>query len=331
MGAQLTIIGLGQIGASFGMALKGQKNSVKRVGCDKDIGRAKAAQTLEAVDQISKLQDAVKDAAVVLVCVPLGELREILRQIGPRLKEGAVVMETAPAKHAVAEWAGEFIPEGCFYLGLVPVLNPAVLAAPETGLNAARPDLFNRSVMVVDALPGTPEAVVRLAFDLSRLVGAKPMLTDMTESDGLMASIHLLPQLTAAALLHATVDQPGWAEARKLAGRPYTSMTGGIAYYDDPQSLRTAALSNRTSLVHSLDVLLASLKGLRDDIDQGNDQGLADRLDQAYEARESWLNERNAAGWLKEGGEVEEVPNLGDHMMQMFFGSTILGRTKKKK
>ena len=41
---QITIIGLGQIGASIGMALKDHKN-IKRVGCDKDVAVAKAAQT----------------------------------------------------------------------------------------------------------------------------------------------------------------------------------------------------------------------------------------------------------------------------------------------
>ena len=41
------------------------------------------------------------------------------------------------------------------------------------------------------------------------------------------AAMHILPQLAAAALLDATVDKPGWQEARKLAGRPYAAVTAG--------------------------------------------------------------------------------------------------------
>ncbi len=39
--------------------------------------------------------------------------------------------------------------------------------------------------------------------------------------------MHVLPQLAAAALLDTTVDKPGWQEARKLAGRPYATVTAG--------------------------------------------------------------------------------------------------------
>ena len=88
--------------------------------------------------------------------------------------------------------------------------------------------------------------VEQLAMNLVRMLDAKPMLADIAESDGLMTTAHLLPQLTSAALLDATIDQPGWAEARKLAGRPFVGVTGGLAYYDDPASLKEAVLANRT-------------------------------------------------------------------------------------
>ena len=146
--------------------------------------------------------------------------------------------------------------------------------------------------MIVDAPPGTPAEVEQLAINLVRILGAKPMLTDIAELDGLMTSIHVLPQLTAAALLDATVDRPGWLEARKLAGRPFTGVTGGLAYYDDPASLQAAALANRPIVMHALDAMIASLKDLRDDIERGDEKGLADRLKQAFElrAKRGWMN-----------------------------------------
>jgi len=327
---QITIIGLGQIGASIGMALKGNKN-IKRVGCDKDAAVAKAAQSLEVVDEIKGLPAAVRDAAIVMLCLPLSEIRETLRSIGPWLADNAIVMDTAPIKSGVIQWARELIPTGRFYVGLVPGIHSNYIASLEFGLNAAMPDLFKKGIFVVDVPPNTPENIVNLALDFCRLLGAKPMLTDMLESDGLMTSVHVLPQLTAAALLNATIGQPGWQEARKLAGRPFAGVTSGMAYHDDAASLRDAVLANRTGTVHALDTLMAALKGLRDDIEQGNEKGVSMRLTEADKDREAWLDERGEAAWLKEGGNQEDVPDFRRLIGQTLFGSTVFERNSKPK
>jgi prephenate dehydrogenase len=333
MNTQITIIGLGQIGASIGMALKDNKN-VKRVGCDKDAAVAKAAQSLEAVDEIKSLTAAVKDAAIVVLCLPLSEMREALRHIGPWLSDDAIVMDTTPIKSGMIEWAKEFIPVGRFYIGLVPGINSHHIASLEFGLNAAAPDLFRKGIFAVDAPQGTPEEVVDRAFEFCRLLGAKPMLTDLLESDGLMTSVHVLPQLTAAVLLNATIGQPGWREARKLAGRPFAGVTSGMAYHDDANSLREAVLANRANTVHALDTLLAALKALRDDIERGDVEGVSERLSESVKDRETWLGEREEANWLKEGGDQEDLVGFGQRVGRTIFGSTVFERNagaKKKK
>ena len=156
------------------------------------------------------------------------------------------------------------------------------------------------------------------------------MLTDLGESDGLMAAAHILPQLAAAALLNATVNQPGWADGRKLAGRPFAGVTGGLAYYDDPDSLKAAALANPAAILHALDVLMDSLDDLRGAIESGDEAAIHQRLHQAFDAREHWLNERGAAEWLSEGGEAPDLPNLGEQIMQTLFGSRMIDRNKRK-
>jgi len=331
MTTQITIIGLGQIGASIGMALKDKKDSLQRVGFDKDPGVVRAAETLDVVDKIKNLPEAVRDADIVLLCLPLGEMRATLQKIGLRLKTNAVVMDTAPLKGSMVEWTKSYVPAGRHYIGLVPAVNTEAMSAPEMGFKAARPDLFKNTVMVVDAPPGTLYEAEQLAMNFVRMLDAKPMLADVAESDGLMTTVHLLPQLTSAALLAATIDQPGWAEARKLAGRPFVGVTGGVAYFDDPASLKEAALANRPAVVHALDVMMASLKGMRDEIEKGDEEGLKDRLGQAFDARERWLDERGEAEWLKEGGDAMDLPELGEQILQTLFGSRIIDRNKKKK
>ncbi len=331
MAPQIAIIGLGQIGASMGMALKQANSPLRRVGFDKDIGVARAAQTLGAIDDVAtRLPDAVRDADIVLIALPLGQIHEILSHAFPYFKENSVVMETAPVKRSITK-AMQELRQGRYYIGLVPAVTAEAIAAPETGLKGARPDLFKRTVMIIDAPRGTPQEVEQLGINFARLLGAKPLLADLGESDGLMAAAHILPQLAAAALLNATVDQPGWSDGRKLAGRPFAGVTGGLAYYDDPASLRAAALANPQAVIHALDMLMDSLGELRDEIESGDAEAVSQRLQRAFEARERWLNERGAADWLSEGGEAPDLPNVGEQVMQMFFGSRIADRNKKKK
>lgn len=329
MPGQIAIIGLGQIGASVGMALKKANSSLRRVGFDKDAAVLTAAETLDAIDQgVRRLPDAIRDADIVMLALPLAEIPDMLKHVSGHLKENAVVIETSPVKAALMKTFTDGLPEGRYFIGLVPAVAPDALADSDTGLKAARPDLFRRAVMMIDLPHGSPEEVEQLAINFVRLLGAKPMLADLAESDGLMTTSHILPQLTAAALLLATIDQPGWSDGRKLAGKPFVSVTGGMAYYDDPASLKAAALSNPQSVVHALDVLIASLTGLRDDVENGDEQAIGERLQMAFEARERWLNERSSAEWLREGGEPSDVPNVGEQMMQMLFGDSLVKKMK---
>lgn len=332
MTGQIAIIGLGQIGASVGMAMKQANSSLRRVGFDKDVAVLNAAGSLGAVDQaVRRLPDAIRDADIVLLALPLGEMPEMLKYIVPHLKENAVVMDTAPVKGSLTRRMKDVLPEGRYYVGLVPAVTTDALTGSESGLKGARPDLFKRAVMIVDVPSGTPAEVEQLATNFAKLLGAKPLLADLAESDGIMTVTHILPQLVAAALLGAVIDQPGWSDARKLAGRPFVSVTGGLAYYDDPTSLKAAVLGSPQAAIHALDVLIASLRGLRDDIEKQDEESVGERLQDAFDARERWLNERGAASWLSEGGESADLPNVGEQMMQMFFGESLFNRVKKGK
>jgi prephenate dehydrogenase len=146
------------------------------------------------------------------------------------------------------------------------------------------------------------------------------MLADPFEADGLMSTVHLLPQLVAASLLNATLDQPGWQDARKVAGRSYAVATSGMAYQDELDSLRMSVLQNQAGIVHALDVTIAALRGLRDDIENGNEDGVGARLVSALKGRQRWLGERFTANWENtESGRLRELPSMSERLFGGFF------------
>ena len=302
MKIQLTIIGLGQIGSSFGLGLAGQEKLLKRVGYDIDPGIANQARKIGAVDETANnIPSAVKNSDVILMSIPLDQMREMMEIVAEGMKPGAVLMDTAPIKAKTAEWAEELLPKECEFVGLTPVVAPQYLLSDETGIDAAHEDLFQNGLIAISTPPGTDSKALKLAADLIRLTGASPLFADLMEMDGLMTATHAVPQIMGAALLNATVDQPGWREARKIAGRAYAEVSGSIMHLGEPGALTSLAMLNRENMLRVLDSVIASLKNLRDDIRDEDTEKLSERLERARKGRERWWQERQQGDWSSEG------------------------------
>ena len=327
MTIQLTIIGLGQIGTSIGLALAKHKDLVTRVGHDKKIAFAQQAEKMDAIDRVdSNLPNSVRNANLVLLCLPIDQVPETMRLIAQDLLEGAVVMDTSPLKVVVADWAKELLPAGRHYVGLTPVINPAYLNDASTGQQAAHPDLFEKGLIAITSPPRTDSDAIKLAADLTRLLGSTPLFADLAEIDGLMTSTMILPQILAAALLNATVDQPGWREGRKVAGRAYTDASGPVLNLDGSQSLKTSIISNRENVLRVLDSALAELQFFRSIIFEQDDSVLEEYLERAYRSARKWWQERLAGDWENE----QSVPVEKHGFISHLIGSNPRPRQKPK-
>lgn len=326
MAVNITIIGLGQIGTSVGLALADKTELVYRLGHDRELGKARKAKKMGALDKVSlNLPSAVRDADLVLLALPVDQIKDTLEVMKEDLKEGVVVMDTGPVKQVIAAWVSEILPPERYYVGLTPVLNPVYLHDIDSGLEAAHPDLFRDGLMGIVSPPGTPSEAIKLAADLTRLLGATPLFADPLEMDGLVAATHILPQLIAAGLLNATVDQPGWQEGRKIAGRSYADVSAPIMYPTEPRTLTTAAILNRENVIRVIDSAVASLNAMRNDLLNEDDQALEERLVRAREGRQVWLQGRMVADWSAEETTTVEAPTASE-VFGRFIGT---GRKKK--
>lgn len=99
MPVKITIIGLGQIGASIGLALAEHKDRVVTVGHDKEYSLEQRAKKLGAVNETNhNLPSSVENADLVILALPVNEIRETLGHIAQDLRKDAVVVETSPSK-----------------------------------------------------------------------------------------------------------------------------------------------------------------------------------------------------------------------------------------
>jgi len=329
MTIQMTIVGLGQIGASIGLALADQKNKIRCLGFDADSAIERQAMKMNAVESItSNLPKTVVESDIVMLALPVNALREMLEIIAPKVKEGAVVMDVAPAKVAMINWTQELLPAGRYYVGLSPAINGEHLEARGLSLKVAHRDLFRKSLVGIVTPPGIPPAAIRLATDLVSLLGAEHLFFDAVEVDSLMAAVHLLPQLASAALLDATVKQPGWHEARRLTGRVYADATGTLVHSGGPDGLANAAMLSGEHTLRVLDNLIAALQDIRAEIQDGQVEILREHLRQSYEDHLSWWAQRQKSSLLTEElAAHSELPTSSQMFRQLWGG----GRKPKDK
>ncbi len=326
MTVQITIIGLGQIGTSIGLSLAKHTGIIKRVGYDRALDIQNKAKSMGAFDEVKfNLPSAIEGADVVLLCVPLDQVEETLKNIAPDLRKDAVVMDFSPLKSVTYKWFEKHVPEGRYYIGLVPSTNPALMEQGGIGITAASADLFDKATIGIASPPGAAAEALKLADDLVNMLGAKTIFLDMLEADGMMMTTHLLPQVISAALLNATVGQPGWVEARRFAGSSFAQVSSGIGV-DPVEALVQALLNSPQAALSSLDNAIGALTHMRAAVAKDDPADLQKRLSLAFDDREQWLNERHRALW-DVASEKNDLPKAGDTLKRFFMGE----RSKNKK
>jgi prephenate dehydrogenase len=328
MTAQITIIGTGRMGASVGLALASQKDQLFRVGHDRQHAVAAQAEKLGATDKtINNLFQAVENADIVLLAIPVDEVYEVLKLIANDLKQDAVVMDTSPCLVAACQWAKELLPEGRHFITLAPSQNPQYLLEMESGPQAAHADLFKNSLITICTPAGSDAGVIKLATDLTTLLGASPYFADALEYDGLTAASNTLPRLAAAALVNATMNQPGWVEGRKLAGRAYTVATEPLLHLDDEKKLGRSAILNKDNVVRVIDNYIQNLTAIRQAVLNEDQETLQKLVGGAVKGRESWLSERYRGNWDKPATNTE-LPSAGETIGRLFLGGLMRRRDK---
>ena len=214
-----TIIGLGRIGTSLGMAIRSKGDS-KVVGYDAENSAQTLAQRMGAVDSVEwNIDKAVENADVVIVATPAGSLYDVFDGISRHLKDGAVVTDTSPAKRAVMEWAKDLLPSNVGYVGGNPLTGASIREQKE-----ASGYIFHNAKWAV-VTPSTADSrSIKAVTDLIESVGAKPVFMDAHEHDSFSAATSGLPAVVSAAVMNAVSTSPSWAEISRFVGGDFDNI-----------------------------------------------------------------------------------------------------------
>lgn len=317
MTLQLTILGLDQTGVSFGLALGSVKDKLVRIGHDPAQKRTNKVETLGAFDKINfRLNEAVRDADIILLCVPADQVELTLKDMAEDLKSGAIVIDTNHATLAASQWATQYLPKGVHFISMIPSINGLYLR--ENGYDAKTPhdDLFANCEMVIATTHETHADAMKMASEISAITGAHACLTDVFEADGLFARIDVMPKLASAAVLLATLDQPGWSDAKKLASRSYAQTTESIQLFSELVNPSAELVNNRENVIRALDGLTSALATLREQVESNDTKRLDAVLLDLKEGQAEWSDLRANGNWDK--SDREKIENPGGLLKRIF-------------
>ena len=305
---KVTIIGLGMIGTSIGLALKKAKiENAVLVGADIDGSARRKAKKMGAVDQTERdILKATKNSNLIIIATPILAIREIMESIANNLQDGAIVTDTGSTKTEIASWADQYLPKTIDFIGGHP------MAGKETsGPEGADPALFeNRPYCLIPSKTASPKSVATLVAIVEAMKSI-PYFLDANEHDSYVAGISHLPIVISAALVNLTTSAVGWKEMSKLASSGYKSSTR-LASGDPAMSVGICS-TNHEAVIYWIDEYIKQLGEVRKAMEE-NDDVLENIFIKAWEARARWI-----AGDQAE--DTQERINMSDSVSQIFLGA----------
>src|SRR3984893_3945649 len=203
----VAILGTGLIGSSIGLALKAARPQTQIVGYDASGENLRRAQAVKAIDRRASVRDALADADLVIVSIPVVSMKALFEEMAPLLPVDALVMDTGSSKASVLQWARDVLPNGGRCVGGHPMAGKT-----ETGPDAADAKLFQGAVWCLAPLPSTPRDAIEHAVRLGDAPGGSPYFLQPDHHDGLVASVSHLPYLMSVALIGHLGREKAWRE-----------------------------------------------------------------------------------------------------------------------
>lgn len=280
----LTIVGLGLMGGSMALALRGVADTI--TGVDSRSETLEYALANGFVDQATEnLRAGVSEADVVILSAPVRVITDMLRQrIGSYLRSNTLLMDIGSTKQDICRVMGD-LPIGIQAVGGHPMTGKE-----SSGVEASDADLYKGRPFVLCPTRRTTPAGRLRALGLIEVLGAVPIEMEAERHDRVVAAISHLPYLLSAALV-ATVAREsetddavwrlaagGFRDMSRLAGSDVQMM--GDILSTNTQAVATLLAMFRMQLAH-LEAMLIS----RDE------QHLAEMLRPTREARLKWMEQ----------------------------------------
>ena len=280
---KVTLIGVGLLGGSLGLALKKRRLAGSVVGFVRRKASVAECEKARAVDLATRdLQRAVESADLIILCTPIAQMRPLVEQMLPALKPGAIVTDVGSVKASVVRDLESLVARaGAYFVGSHPMAG-----AEKTGVAAARADLFVSAVCVITPTRISNPAAVRKVERLWTSVGSRLLKLTPAAHDELVSRSSHLPHVVAAELVNLVLHPRNPKAQPALCANGFRDTTRIAS--GSPEMWRDIALANRQNLSRALAAFMRDLEAFRRALKRGDTDAITRFFEQAKQRRDLW-------------------------------------------
>jgi cyclohexadieny/prephenate dehydrogenase len=287
---RVAIIGIGLIGSSFarGLKLKGLAREIAIHDASTDAMRE--AKELELGHHYcASAGEAVANADLVVLAVPLGAYADLAPMVAPNLKKGAILSDVGSVKQAVIRDLGPTLPEGVHFIPGHPLAG-----TEHSGPKSGFAELFHGRWCVLTPPPGTDEAAIARLKALWVGLGSQVEIMAAGHHDQVLAITSHLPHLIAYTIVDTAtfLEDETKQEVIKFSATGFRDFTRIAA--SDPIMWRDIFLNNREAVLEMLGRFTEDLTALQRAIRWGEGEKLQEVFTRTRAIRRGIIDAKQA-------------------------------------
>ncbi|NBV81471.1 MAG: prephenate dehydrogenase/arogenate dehydrogenase family protein [Burkholderiaceae bacterium] len=278
----VSIVGVGLIGASLGLALKGAGVVREVIGVGRSSANLDQAKKMGAIDRVADLAEAVQSSQWIVLCVPVAQMRAIFTQLEPHLGSNTLITDAGSTKSDVILAAKEVLGKKvCQFVPAHPIAGGA-----QHGAAAARADLFQGKQTIICQLQENSATDVALVEEFWKVLGSNIKRISAVQHDAIYAAVSHLPHILSYALMASVLNSEDAEQKLGHAGAGFRDFTRIAA--SSPEMWRDICIANKQAILKELDQYLSVTGRLREMIAKEDAAGLEKVFQKASQARQKW-------------------------------------------
>lgn len=263
----IAIIGVGLIGGSFALRLHEKKLAGQIFGVEPDPEHAKQALELELTDQICSLEEAIRDADVLILTIPVNKICTLLPTILDQVRPDQIVLDAGSTKTSIVDCIRDHPNRKRF------VATHPMWGTEHSGPAAAVPHAFqSKSVVLCDKEDSAPDAIEWVEHMYSK-IGMHLLEMSAQEHDMHTAYISHISHITSFALANTVLAKEQQANTIfELASSGFES-TVRLAK-SNPGMWLPILQQNKTNILEVLEEHIAQLNAFKTAIETEQTEAL---------------------------------------------------------
>ncbi|MCH2250176.1 MAG: prephenate/arogenate dehydrogenase family protein [Cognatishimia sp.] len=294
---RVALIGLGLIASSMAWGIKRGGLAAEVTGYARSAETRDTAREIGLCDQIfDSVAEAVKDADLVVLCVPVGVMGQVAAEIAPHLKDGATVSDVGSVKRQVIADVAPHLLDSVHFVPAHPLAG-----TEHSGPTSGFAELFDNRWSLVVPPADTDRAAVDKVIAFWKGLGSNVEEMEPDHHDLVLAVTSHTPHLIAYTMVGVADDlrRVSESEVIKYSASGFRDFTRIAA--SDPTMWRDVFLNNKDATLEILGRFTEELFALQRAIRQGDGDHLHDYFTRTRSIRRGII----------EAGQDTDAPDFG--------------------